>query len=427
MSAIEAREILAYVGGAALERYGTLARRPRRTGRGGDDNPFVYSRSNAAWGVDVDGTIRPVAAGAPRLLYYDLDGDGVREPLLLLEPAATNLVTEAEDLSQWTPSGTPVVTDDQVAHGVLNLAEVEDDNGAGVEYVELAVSLTGDTQKGVSVFVKAGTATTTRIVLRDTGAAADRLNVDLAWSGGVPTPTANTGEVLVTRDDEDGVYRIEMLSTAVTAANPHTIRILPAGATGGDTGTVYIGGVQVEDTAFCTSYIPTDGGTAGRSVDVASVVFPYAPRAMSLYARFLNIGSNLTASTVARVLHLGALGANTAPRLEIYWGGSAFEGYHNNGSSNVTGGNPSGTPDEYDLVELLLTLGADGAVQLSQSLNGGSVTTGSASSALALAAAWAGDPVLQLNQMTSDGIAAYHAIIAARGAHTIPEFRELVA
>src|SRR5690606_27785683 len=71
-----------------------------------------FSRASAAWYIGPDGVLRQAAANAPRIEWYDLDGDGVREtPTLLLEPATTNLLLHSEDFSHsvWDKNGGAVI------------------------------------------------------------------------------------------------------------------------------------------------------------------------------------------------------------------------------------------------------------------------------------------------------------------------------
>ena len=68
--------------------------------------PFAFTRSTSATRVNKEGLIEVVTNDRPRIDYTDTS-DGV----LLLEKAATNLITYSEDFSNsyWTKDGTSVI------------------------------------------------------------------------------------------------------------------------------------------------------------------------------------------------------------------------------------------------------------------------------------------------------------------------------
>lgn len=187
----------------------------------------------------------------------------------------------------WTASGTPTrsAAARTCADGVpLDL--IGDDTIGAIEYYARAVTYTGNAQKVVAWRVSKGTlvpAGESRVVLRDTGGAADRLAINLTWSGTVLTATAVTGTVLSSTLLSNGDYRVVALSTSVTAANAHEIRMLPAAAAANDTGNIYFGDVTTFDAATdqqvhdsgATAAIPaglTAEDTTGLNCAWASVV-----------------------------------------------------------------------------------------------------------------------------------------------------------
>lgn len=274
-------DLLVYAGGACLERYGRLWRVTRPADRGGEEAAPTFTRATAGTVLDRDGILRSVASGGPRVSWLDLDGDGVRRPCLLVEDARTNLIAESEDLNSWTKNGTPVVTDDAATYGSLHLALVNDDDAGVTEYITTDPGLTGNAVKAVSWFMRAGTSTEVGISLRDETAAANRLQLTVAWSGGVPTPTVDVGTLLKMTlvDSVTKLYRFECQTTSCTAANTHRLYLNPTLATASLTGTVYAGGFQVENAPFPSSYIPTDGATVTRNADVFTLPFYVAPSA----------------------------------------------------------------------------------------------------------------------------------------------------
>lgn len=196
----------------------------------------------------------------------------------LSEGQRINLCLQSQTMSTWTDISTPTITSANKNYGALVLDLLGDDDALVSEGKSRVVTFTGNAQKSVSVFIKKGTATKSDIKLRDTTALADRLNVEVTWSGTVPVLNFVTGtqerEAELFKDD---VYRIFCLTTSVTAANGNQIECYPASdnmLSITDTGDINIGGFQVEDALFASSYIPTTTTTATRNLD--ALTYPFA-------------------------------------------------------------------------------------------------------------------------------------------------------
>ena len=169
-------------------------------------------------------------------------------------PQATtrNLLTWTEDFSNaaWTKTSATASTaagTDPLGETGMNLLTATSAGGV----VSQAVTFTGDGTKALSVFLRAGTATDSALVLRDTSAGADRLNVALAWSGGTPSGTASAGTLVSLTDKGNGVWELKATASGVIAGNTNEWRLLPAGA---GTGTLQAWGAQAENAAASTSY-----------------------------------------------------------------------------------------------------------------------------------------------------------------------------
>lgn len=264
------------------------------------------------------GTVTSAASGAARIHWVDTDNDGIREtPTLLLEPASTNLIVQSSNLSvTWTNAGT-TLTSGQTDPAAGTLAYLCGDTSAvAAQSVSITPTFTTDAvSKAFSVFVKQGTATTTVLNLRDVTAGADRLLVSIAWSNGVPTPTASTGTVVGTERHRDGWYRILCQTTAVTVANTNTVFLYPAGTTVANTGDCQFFGVQAENALNPTSYNPTAGGTDARAADTCRFPFTARVQTLSIYLRFIQNGTLPYSSGVSGLLGIGT--AATALRYEI--------------------------------------------------------------------------------------------------------------
>lgn len=216
----------------------------------------------------------------------------VWEPTLDLQAASTNKCLRSEDFgSGWSAIGTPTRTAGAWTCGDLSLDLIGDDAAGTLEGYSRTVALTGNSQKGVSVFLKAGSSTTTVVRLRDTTGSATRCQITITWSGGVPTVVASTGTDVGTLALANGVYRFRFQSTPATATNTNQIEIYPAtnaALATTQTGTVYVGGVQVEDFGTPTAYIKTLGAATARSKDILTAAIAFLPQTLTVYGRMVN-------------------------------------------------------------------------------------------------------------------------------------------
>lgn len=245
----------------------------------------TFTRASTAWTVLSDGTIGAVASGSPRS-YYSPTGTYLG---FLSEQESTNLVLESQAFgAAWTAVGTPPVTNGTTTLGELSLATLGDDDATTTEGVLQAITFTGDTQKGVAVYVKKGTSASSVIILRDTTASATRLLATITWSGTVPVVTMTTGTDLTGTPQQhgsSGVYRLLFRATAVVAANTNQLQLYPATDAALDvslTGNIEWGGFQAEDDVGPSSYILTTSATVTRAADKL-VYNTFVPWPASLY------------------------------------------------------------------------------------------------------------------------------------------------
>lgn len=213
----------------------------------------------------------------------------VWEPVYEPMKATTNLCLRSEDFgTTWSAVGSPTRTAAGKTCGDLALDLIGDDASGALEGYTQVVTFTGNAVKAVSLFMAAGTSTSTVIRLRDTSASANRLLVAITWSGGVPTVTPTTGSTVATVACAGGVYRFLFQTTSVTAANTNQIEVYPATTSGlatSDTGTVYAGGVQAENYDYPRAYIKTLGSTVTTVADRLTTTFTQPIADFTLYAR----------------------------------------------------------------------------------------------------------------------------------------------
>ena len=192
--------------------------------KGGSVADFDVVRGSAATRVNAEGLIEDVATNIPRIDYST--GEGV----LLLEPQSTNLITYSEDFSQWSVSGTPVVTSNY----------------------------------GVS---PDGAQNSTRLQLDNN----DRIFNVLSTSGDVTFSVYLKGSGVITLRDNTNVHRqdVTLTSNWVRYNLSFNATVTNVQIQNQDTGAVdcEIYGAQVEELPYASSYIPTNGAIATRLAD----------------------------------------------------------------------------------------------------------------------------------------------------------------
>ena len=176
-----------------------------------------------------------------------------------------------------------------------------------------------------------------------------------------------------------------------------------------------------------SSYIPTDGATATRNADVLPFPFPARPQAMTVYVRFVELGTILSPDNT-KVLVIGSSGndsfqvdmdADPTPHYRI-------------GVSSLTQARSAGfgtAPNIGDRVEIVGRLHQSnnlGSVSGIQSINGGAPETAAESATLVLTQAYQ-DPGLDVNSRgTSNiGFIAIRNIVIIRGVQTLETMRRL--
>jgi hypothetical protein len=227
---------------------------------------LTVTRTGTATRINERGLMESCAVASPRFDYNPVT-KACRG--LLSEPTSTNVCLQSENFgTTWAAIGTPTRSAQALSFGILRLDLIGDDSGTALEGYSQVVTFTGNAVKALSIFLKAGTAPSAAIKIRDTSASADRLRATVTWStAGVPTVVMQAGTSLGTDDFGAGLYRFRFQSTSVTAANTNQIEVYPAtdaAASVALSGDVYAGGVQAENADSVSTYIPTTTGTVTR-------------------------------------------------------------------------------------------------------------------------------------------------------------------
>jgi len=345
---------------------------------------------------------------------------------LLLEPQRTNLCIRSQEFDTWTQIDSAVTANSTVAPDGTTTADTINATSNGGRTTR-GVTFTGDGEKCVSVWLRAGTAAVSQVALQDGTVPAQRHRVNVTWTAGVPavTTASGAGTIFPPESYGNGWYRIMFSATGVVAANSNSVAVVAAVTTG----TVLAWGAQAENAVVPSSYIPTEATTVTRNADSLYWDIPaLVPREMTVYVRSVNIQQSFSAGSIPLFIGNGAA-VGTRPRLYLSSGSPTatdFRAIYSDASTDVTSAvAASSTPSFGSVLEHALNLSSDGRVRVSGSVDGGAEAVGAQSSALALPAAWAMSR-LYLAGLSSNNvaIAATHLAIAL-GTKTRAEMRAI--
>lgn len=389
----------------------------------------TFSRTGTATYVDSAGVLRTAATGVIRDAHFI---GGIRT--VLLEATRINICKQSENFgTTWVAAGTPTrVAASHTASGVT-LDLIGDDDAAAREYYAQTIGFTGDAVKAVSVFVKQGTSTSVVVRIRDTTAGADRLLAAITWNGAVPVITMTTGTSFGSVAYADGVYRILLATASVTAANTNELQVNPAtnaALSNAAVGTVYAGGVMVEDAIFPSSYIPTTTVSVTRNTDFFQLPFTATPQAMTADVRFVERGSGLDTANQMRVFYIGANGAGNARLIMDRIGGQTKYRIDNIDAAGAQAQVADLVTTAYgDVVELRAPLFADGSVNIGETLNGGAESVSVQSAALSIPGAWSAQTIT-INSDPAGGTVGFIALqyirFAAGSANSLATMQGIV-
>ena len=228
----------------------------------------VFNQQPATY-FDSTGTLQYAAANTART-NYTYNGSSWVSAGTLTEPAATNLITYSNSLSAGD-NGSVVANAATAPDGTLTAYQFVENTANGAHDISSnSVSVSNGVTISGSMFVKAG-ARTWAAVLVYNGAnwvgGYVNLSTGAAGSQSSPAPTSMTITPL------NGWYLVSITTTMAATSNA-AVRAYTATGNNGDSYTgdgasgLYAWGAQLEQSAYSTSYIPTNGSTVTRTADV---------------------------------------------------------------------------------------------------------------------------------------------------------------
>ena len=395
---------------------------------------ITVSRTSTQTMLDTQGRVVTVAYGQPPFGAQYNSTEGVYEPGLACSGARTNLCWPSEDFGGWGAVGTPTRTAAARRIGELVLDLIGDNDAGALEGYTRPVTFTGNVVKMVSLHVAQGTSTSVGLRLRDTTAGANRLLGFITFSSGVPVATMTTGSYIGKTRMADGCYRLHFQTTSVTATNTNQIEIYPAttsGLTTTQTGDVYCGGVQAEDSGGPGgNYIKTVSTTIADATTDASAAVDFPPQNCTIYIRHatphwasaaLNVGP-------CTLLTIGTDSGSPTNALRLRYNYSAGwnlagELWDNAGTSSTVNGTPAPAESTGDLVVQIDQ--ATTAVRMRIDTGGG--FTAYSTAAGPMGTAWSAGGI-QIGDTQATGASFFGVIrrvVIASGARTLAEMRGL--
>jgi hypothetical protein len=223
---------------------------------------FTVDRNSTKYVLGSGGDIISYATDEPA---FEFNADGSYKGLLV-EPAATNVCKQSEDINTtWSPSNATITTNATTApDGTTTADKLEATaTGSGAQ-VNQNITTSAGTYT-FSVWLKEGNTTTTAIRLTDAGTA--DTEAELTWATRTVSGTGGVTARVVTDLGSGDWIRISLTYT-LPAGGSDVVRIFAGASTGATAGEyVHVWGAQFEASPIATSYIPTTTASVTRTKD----------------------------------------------------------------------------------------------------------------------------------------------------------------
>ena len=239
-----------------------------------NNSDFTVDRNSTKYVLGSGGTIVSYPTDEPA---FEFNTDGSYKGLLV-EPAATNICKQSEDITTtWAPTNATITANTTTApDGNTTADKLGDDSGTGtgVVIVQQAITVSAATKYTASVFLKAdpdGLAFALLQAFLYDGVTTGEQYFGLSGAGSLGT-ASNLDDSSITAYP-DGWYRCTITWTQGAADTSFNFRILVADSISNvivdldGTSSIFVWGAQVETGPIATSYIPTTTASVTRVKD----------------------------------------------------------------------------------------------------------------------------------------------------------------
>lgn len=385
----------------------------------------TFSRTSIKRALDANGAVRVVPHSLPAFQWSTDPVSGLKVPGVLMEDARTNVLLWSQDFSNaaWAKTNVTVTTNVITApDGSLTGDKIACTTTAATVINQTAV--VNATTAVYTIYVKQGSGPTDAngFVLYNLTTAANLIGITFNYSTGAITYTVGSSGASATAIG-NGWWRITIIATAgITSGN--TLSVYPGFPGGSFTaGTYnYSWGAQLEAGLFPSSYLATTTVAVSRSADFLSFPFNAPPQSLTYYVKGVNTGSAQLATTNPYYLLLGV-----GPNYFLLYQSGGKPAIVSTGTGAVTStATSAGTnPAVGDTVELLGSVSALGSADISQSLNGGTITGSTGAGATGVIASAFTLPQITLNAAdTGNGFFSTQIARIATGVQSMAYMRQ---
>jgi hypothetical protein len=235
---------------------------------------FTVDRNSTKYVLGSGGTIISYATDEPA---FEFNADGSYKGLLV-EPAATNICLQSEDINttwndiQATPTqSTEETPDGDTSNKYIKLVD-DGATGTGSVFVYQDITVSESTKYTASVFLKADQLSFARLRANDYDGATDGSQY-FGLSGAGSLGTASNLDDSSIEAYPNGWYRCSITWTQGAGDTSFQFRIAVADSISNDnvdrdgTSSIFVWGAQVETGPIATSYIPTTTASVTRNKD----------------------------------------------------------------------------------------------------------------------------------------------------------------
>ena len=233
---------------------------------------FTVDRNSTKYVLGSGGTIVSYPTDEPA---FEFNTDGSYKGLLV-EPAATNLCKQSEDITTtWSPIQATLTANDTTApDGATTADKLNDDSGGGTGsvYVQQVITVSAATKYTASVFLKADQLAFAALqALNYDGGISGQQYFGLSGAGSLGT-ASNLDDSSITAYP-NGWYRCSITWTQGASDTSFYFRIYLASSISSltvqldGTSSIFVWGAQLETGPIATSYIPTTTASVTRVKD----------------------------------------------------------------------------------------------------------------------------------------------------------------